>query len=209
VRIVLYGVSTPHASELVESIRRLGWELVASVVNVPDPPAPPAEVPFLVGVDDLDPRLLELPFAVPQTDPAQREAAVGDARARGFAYAAEVIDPTAIVASSAGVDPGIYVGAGSVVGAGAALGEGCLVNRSCSIAHHVRFEPFASTGPGVVLAGGCVVERGAFVGAGVVLAPGVRIGEGAVVGAGAVVIRDVAPGSVVVGNPARTLDRSI
>jgi UDP-2-acetamido-3-amino-2,3-dideoxy-glucuronate N-acetyltransferase len=49
------------------------------------------------------------------------------------------------------------------------------------------------------------VERGATLGSGVVVAGGVRIGQGALVGAGAVVTRDVEPGQVVVGNPARPL----
>ena len=50
-----------------------------------------------------------------------------------------------------------------------------------------------------------VVEAGARIGAGAVILPGVRIGRGALVGAGSVVTRDVAPGAVVVGNPARVL----
>lgn len=48
-----------------------------------------------------------------------------------------------------------------------------------------------------------IVEDGASIGAGAVILPGLRIGAGALVGAGAVVTADVAPGSVVVGNPAR------
>jgi UDP-2-acetamido-3-amino-2,3-dideoxy-glucuronate N-acetyltransferase len=47
------------------------------------------------------------------------------------------------------------------------------------------------------------VEHGASIGSGAVVLGGVRIGAGAIVGAGAVVTRDVAPGEVVVGNPAR------
>jgi UDP-2-acetamido-3-amino-2,3-dideoxy-glucuronate N-acetyltransferase len=48
-----------------------------------------------------------------------------------------------------------------------------------------------------------VVERGASLGSGAVVLGGVRIGAGALVGAGAVVTKDVEPGAVVVGNPAR------
>ena len=62
-----------------------------------------------------------------------------------------------------------------------------------------------STGPGVVLAGGVLVGPGAFIGAGATVLPERTIGAGATVGAGAVVTRDVAPGDVVVGNPARVL----
>ena len=52
---------------------------------------------------------------------------------------------------------------------------------------------------------GPTIRRGARVGGGAVLCPGIEIGEEAFVGAGAVVVRDVAPRTVVVGNPARVL----
>jgi UDP-2-acetamido-3-amino-2,3-dideoxy-glucuronate N-acetyltransferase len=47
--------------------------------------------------------------------------------------------------------------------------------------------------------------RGASIGSGAVILGGVTVGEEALVGAGAVVTRDVEPGTVVVGNPARFL----
>jgi acetyltransferase-like isoleucine patch superfamily enzyme len=52
---------------------------------------------------------------------------------------------------------------------------------------------------------GPTIRRGARVGGGAVLLPGIEVGEEAFVGAGAVVTKDVAPRSVVVGNPARVI----
>lgn len=51
------------------------------------------------------------------------------------------------------------------------------------------------------------IGRGAWVAAEAFVAPGVRVGDGAVVGARACVFRDVEPGTVVGGNPARVIGR--
>lgn len=50
-----------------------------------------------------------------------------------------------------------------------------------------------------------VVEAGASIGANATIVCGVRIGKGALVGAGSVVTKDVPPGMLVVGNPARVV----
>ena len=50
---------------------------------------------------------------------------------------------------------------------------------------------------------GVTVGDGCWIGAHAIILPGVHIGDGVVVGAGSVVTRDVAPNTVVAGNPAR------
>jgi acetyltransferase-like isoleucine patch superfamily enzyme len=52
---------------------------------------------------------------------------------------------------------------------------------------------------------GPTIRQSARVGGGAILCPGVEIGAEAFVGAGAVVTKDVPPGKLVVGNPARVL----
>jgi maltose O-acetyltransferase len=49
------------------------------------------------------------------------------------------------------------------------------------------------------------IGRRVYIGAGAIVLPGVTIGDDAVVGAGSVVTRDVPPGAVVAGNPARPI----
>jgi acetyltransferase-like isoleucine patch superfamily enzyme len=50
-----------------------------------------------------------------------------------------------------------------------------------------------------------IVKKGASIGSGATILSNVSIGENAIVGAGSVVTKDVPPGSIVVGNPAKVL----
>jgi len=50
-----------------------------------------------------------------------------------------------------------------------------------------------------------LVKRGASIGSGATLLCGITIGERAIIGAGSVVTKDVPPGAIVVGNPARVV----
>lgn len=50
-----------------------------------------------------------------------------------------------------------------------------------------------------------VLEKDVWIGHGAIIMQGVRIGEGSIVAAGSVVTKDVAPYSIVAGNPARKL----
>jgi len=54
-----------------------------------------------------------------------------------------------------------------------------------------------------------VVKKRASIGSNATILCGVTIGEGAVIGAGSVVTKDVLPGAVVAGNPARTIRQDL
>jgi acetyltransferase-like isoleucine patch superfamily enzyme len=108
------------------------------------------------------------------------------------------------------------VGARCKVSSHTFICEGVTIEDECFIGHHVCFindpDPRATAGGMVQTADDWQVIptrvcRGASIGSGAVILAGVTIGAGALVGAGAVVTRDVGPGTVVVGNPARFLRR--
>ena len=116
-----------------------------------------------------------------------------------------VVHPTAFVAKSARLGRGAQILAQSAVCVDVAMGEGCIVNTAASVDHECILGDGVHICPGARLAGCVVVEDFATVGTGAIILPRRRIGAGAHVGAGAVVTKDVPPGAVVVGNPARPL----
>ena len=64
---------------------------------------------------------------------------------------------------------------------------------------------FANAELGYLPAGDTVVGNDVWIGAEALVMPGIRIGDGAMIGSRAVVTRDVAPYSIVAGNPAREI----
>jgi sugar O-acyltransferase (sialic acid O-acetyltransferase NeuD family) len=114
-----------------------------------------------------------------------------------------LIHPSAVISRFGRRGQGIVVGAGVVVASGVTLGDFCSLNRACSIGHDAMIGAYTHIGPGANVASGVIVGDGAVVGIGATIIENIRIGESAFVAAGAVVTRDVQPGAMVVGIPAK------
>jgi sugar O-acyltransferase (sialic acid O-acetyltransferase NeuD family) len=78
-----------------------------------------------------------------------------------------------------------------------------VVGADVTVGH---FGDYAQLAPGVQVAGGSRIGEGAMIGIGAVLCPEVSVGAWATVAAGAVVTRDVPPGALAMGVPARVRD---
>jgi len=115
------------------------------------------------------------------------------------------------------IQRGAVIGARCKISSHTFICEGVTIEDECFIGHGVLF--INDRYPAAVNADGqlqstadwqCIptrVKRRASIGSGAVILCGVTIGEGALVGAGAVVTKDVPPGAVVAGVPARLMPR--
>jgi bifunctional N-acetylglucosamine-1-phosphate-uridyltransferase/glucosamine-1-phosphate-acetyltransferase GlmU-like protein len=81
-----------------------------------------------------------------------------------------------------------------------------IVSAQVTIGHDTIVGDYAQLAPGVQVAGGSRIGEGAMIGIGAVLCPEVSVGAWATVAAGAVVTRDVPPGALAMGVPARVRD---
>lgn len=137
-------------------------------------------------------------------------------KVHGFAnlYGCRLGDETS-VGAFVEIQSGVVIGQRCKISSHSFICEGVTVEDEVFIGHHVCFTndlyPRSTTDDGQLQEAGdwklveTVVKRRASIGSGAVILAGITIGEGALVGAGAVVTKDVPPGAVVVGNPARVI----
>lgn len=99
----------------------------------------------------------------------------------------------------------VVIGDNVTLKSGVYLWDGMEVGNSVFVGPNATFtnDRMPRSGQRDFACEGICLKDGCSIGAGAVLLPGITIGEGAMVGAGAVVTKDVAPGTTVIGNPAR------
>jgi UDP-perosamine 4-acetyltransferase len=213
VRVVILGAGG-HARSVIGALRSRPGDLEPVACTDPDPSRTGAEldgVPIVGG----DEKLAELiAQGVPGAclglggigDNRPRQRLFEQARSAGFTLPT-VVHAAAQVADAARLAAGAQILVGAIVGPGAEIGENAIVNSGAIVEHDCRIAAHVHLATGCALAGGVVVSDRAHVGIGAIVLQGCTIGAGAIVGAGAVVTRDVSPGAVVVGCPARAAER--
>ena len=123
------------------------------------------------------------------------------------------IEPGAIIRDMVTIEKNAVVMMGAVINIGSIIGEGTMVDMNAVVGARGTLGKNVHLGAGSVVAGvleppsatPVIVEDDVVIGANCVILEGVRIGKGAVVAAGSVVTKDVEPGAVVAGSPAKVV----
>ena len=116
-------------------------------------------------------------------------------------------DASSEISKYARIGEGCFIARQVSINAFAHIKDYCILNTGCIIEHECHIQKAAHIGPGAVLAGNVNIGQQTFVGANAVIKQGVKIGDNVTVGAGAVVVEDIPYHTIVVGNPARPINK--
>ena len=122
---------------------------------------------------------------------------------------ATLVHPTASISKSADIGEGAILLPHVILLSGVTIGTQVLILAGSVLNHDVRIGDYAILASAVNLSGAVEIGRYTYIGSGACLIQGVRVGDHALVGMGSVVRKNVAPSTVVVGNPARILRKTV
>lgn len=196
-RIAIFGTGG-MGRELADVIEASGSTDFVYVVDTPEGPVNGVEVISPSELRDSD----ELVIALGSSP--DRRAVVDRFAGRKFAT---VVSTSARISRFASIGEGSVICDFAVINSGAVVGRHFQANVYAQLSHDCLVGDFVTFAPHVSCNGWVEIGDEAYVGAGAVVRNGspfqrLKIGAGAVIGMGAIVTGDVAPGAIVVGNPA-------
>lgn len=207
-RLAFIGANNPETRRMMLAVSKAtGREFLGFIDNDPEKKGKVhCGLPVLGGYEalsSLDPDSVEFVNLITRDCKTRLETSREVAKL-GFRFA-NFIHP-GVDLTDVAVGAGNYVQEGVIVQAGVEIGHNSSIHMGSLIGHESTIGSSAFVAHGVCMSGCVKVGDGVFIGTGAVILPRVEIGPWSTVGAGCVVTKKVEPGSVVVGNPGRTID---
>lgn len=146
----------------------------------------------------------EVEFVIANGEPAARKALYEKVKAAGYPL-------TNLFSGYAWIPPRTQLAEGCLIMGNAVLSIDVTICQNVLINGNANFGHDVVVGPHSVISHGCFVGGNTHIGTCVYMAPGalakdrLKIGDNAVISLGAVLLRNVRPGAVMIGNPARHL----
>lgn len=145
---------------------------------------------------------------------AQVTIAVGEPEGRRFLHErvvsngytlATVVSPKANISKYATLGNGVVVKDNTLVSCEAVVSDNVYIQENAIIGHDVHVNENCQISVSVFIGGRSVIEKNSYLGASSSIREDTTIGEGSIVSMGAVVLKDVRPGKIAMGNPAREI----
>jgi acetyltransferase EpsM len=118
-----------------------------------------------------------------------------------------IISVHSIISRDSSIGAGTFVAQNAVIQNNITIGYCCIIDTGSIVDHDTSIGDYVNISPGSTLCSHIEVGNGAVIGAGSTVIEKVSIGDWALIGAGSVVLEDVAPYTVVAGNPARPIKK--
>jgi sugar O-acyltransferase (sialic acid O-acetyltransferase NeuD family) len=147
-------------------------------------------------------------YVVAIADPSTRERIAADLEAIGLEPADPIVHPRAVVSPDTTIGVGSVVLANVMVSSSVHVGNHVHINYNATVGHDARLEDFVTVLPGANIGGAVEAAPLVMIGSNACVLQGRQLALGSTIGAGAVVTKDVVPGAVVFGVPARSSDPS-
>jgi len=124
----------------------------------------------------------------------------------GFKFSS-IISSHSKISKSSEIGEGTIVQYGVNISAECQIGKFTKINTYANIMHNTSVGDFTTIAPNSLILGRVSIGNACYIGANATILPGLSVGNNAIIGAGAIVTKNVERGKVMLGNPARELNK--
>lgn len=203
-RKVIFVGAGEYAESVYDSMSKKKYELIGFVDDIKT--GSHMGRPIIASRIEQVPNFREYAYFISIGDTEPRKRLFEEVKRLGL-ETINIIDKTAMIASSVSIGTGNFIGKMAIVNIGTVIGDNNMVNSKALIEHHCTIKNHTRIATSTVMNGDVVVEDGVYIGSMACCIGQQRIGEFSVIGAGAVVLGDIEPYCTAVGVPAKIIKR--